>query len=96
MPRLRQAANPLVTLYSRPGCHLCDEMKALVGRVARSHPVTLQEIDISKDAELERLYGLEIPVLIVNGRKAAKYRISEEALVRILRAGEERPAEEAG
>ena len=73
-----------VTIYSRPGCHLCDEMKALVTRVARTIPLTLEEIDISTDAALEAQYGLEIPVLMVGGVKAAKYRIEEGALVRIL------------
>jgi len=73
-----------LTIYSRPGCHLCDEMKAVVTRVARTIPLSLQEIDISTDAALEAQYGLEIPVLLVEGKKAAKYRIAEDALVRIL------------
>jgi hypothetical protein len=75
-----------VTLYSRPGCHLCDDMKALVNRVARSIPLTLSVIDISTDPRLEDVYGQEIPVLVVDGRKAAKYRISESELTRVLNA----------
>ena len=77
----------VLTIYSRPGCHLCDEMKAVVQRAARSTPLTVEEIDISLDAELDERYGLEIPVLMVNGKKAAKYRITEEALTRILMEG---------
>jgi hypothetical protein len=73
-----------LTIYSRPGCHLCDEMKAVVKQVARTIPLTLEETDISGDAALEALYGLEIPVLMIEGKKAAKYRIDEDALVRIL------------
>ena len=73
-----------LTIYSRPGCHLCEEMKALVKGVGRSVPFELEEVDITGDEELERLYGLEIPVLLVNGRKTAKYRIAEAALRRIL------------
>lgn len=75
-----------LTLYSRPGCHLCDEMKAIVDRVTRSiaEPSTLDVVDISIDADLESRYGLEIPVLLVNGRKAAKYRVREEELRRLL------------
>ena len=73
-----------LTLYSRPGCHLCEEMKATLDRVARSIPLTLSVVDISADAALEERYGLEIPVLLVDGKKAAKYRISEEELTRIL------------
>jgi hypothetical protein len=43
-------------------------------------------VDISSDPELEALYGLEIPVLLVNGKKAAKYRVTEEGLRRIFEA----------
>ena len=75
-----------LTIYSRPGCHLCDDMKAVVARVARSIPLTLIEIDISTDPELEARYGLEIPVLMIDGRKAAKYRVGESELHRLLTA----------
>jgi hypothetical protein len=73
-------------LYSRPGCHLCDEMKATVDRVTRSlaEPATLDVIDISTDQALEDRYGLEIPVLLVNGRKAAKYRVADAELRKVL------------
>jgi thiol-disulfide isomerase/thioredoxin len=73
-------------IYSRPGCHLCDEMKAIVQRVARSAPgpIRIEEIDISTDPDLEARYGVEIPVLFVDGKKAAKYRVTEEDLTRIL------------
>ncbi len=75
-----------LTIYSRPGCHLCDEMKALVRRIQglSQAPITIDEIDISTDPELESRFGLEIPVLMLNGRKIAKYRISEAALARAL------------
>ena len=75
-----------VTIYSKPGCHLCDEMKALVARVARTlpSPPEIREVDITTDAGLEDRYGLEIPVLLVDGRKVAKYRIEEGALRRVL------------
>ena len=73
-----------LTIYSRPGCHLCDEMKEVVRRVSTSVPLTIEEVDISGDAELERLYGVEIPVLTIDGKKVAKYRIGERELVRVL------------
>jgi glutaredoxin len=75
-----------VTIYSRPGCHLCEEMKATVERVVglSQAAVRIDEIDISTDADLEARYGAEIPVLIVNGKKAAKYRVTEWELRRIL------------
>ena len=77
----------VLTIYSRPGCHLCDEMKAVVHRITReaSTPITVEEIDISTDPELEARYGLEIPVLLVDGKKAAKYRVTEGELTRMLR-----------
>ena len=77
-----------ITLYSRPGCHLCDDMKAIVARVVRatSTRVTVEEIDISTDPQLESRYGLEIPVLLVDGKKAAKYRVTDAELTRILKA----------
>ena len=78
-----------ITIYSRPGCHLCDEMKAIVARVARSVPLTLEDIDISTDPALEASYGPDIPVLMIGGKKAAKYRLTEGELRRLLvaRAG---------
>ena len=84
------ASELLVTIYSRPGCHLCDEMKTLVRRVMTTRPFRLEEVDISANADLEARFGLEIPVLMVNGRKAAKYRVTEAELERLLagRAGE--------
>jgi len=77
-----------LTIYSRPGCHLCDDMKAVVERVAQSSalPIAIEEIDISTDADLGTRYGLEIPVLLVDGKKVAKYRVMEEELMRMLSA----------
>jgi glutaredoxin len=82
--RAAQARRVSITIYSRPGCHLCDEMKAVVARVARSVPLTLEDIDISTDPALETLYGREIPVLMIGGKKAAKYRVAEGTLRRLL------------
>lgn len=76
-----------LTLYTRPGCHLCDEMKLIVSGVVEGLPsdtITVEHIDISTDPALERLYGEEIPVLLINDRKAAKYRITERELRRRL------------
>jgi thiol-disulfide isomerase/thioredoxin len=77
-----------IAIYSRPGCHLCEEMKAIVERVAkRVEPsIAIEEIDISTDPALESRYGLEIPVLMVDGKKAAKYRVTDAELTRLLAA----------
>lgn len=74
-----------VTLYSRPGCHLCDEMKAVIERVRAATPFEIEEIDISREADLEARYGVEIPVVEIAGRRVAKYRITEAELLRALR-----------
>ena len=71
-------------IYSKPGCHLCDEMKATVARAGRSMPLSLEDIDISADPALEARYGLEIPVLMIEGKKVAKFRIGEQQLLRLL------------
>ena len=75
-----------VTIYSRPGCHLCDEMKALVRNASLSTPLALEEVDISLDPALEARYGLEIPVLMIDGKKVAKGRVTEQQLTRMLGA----------
>ena len=78
-----------LTIYSRPGCHLCDDMKAVVKQVVRDvdESASIDEVDISTEPALEALYGLEIPVLMIDGKKAAKYRVTEDALKRMLADG---------
>ena len=74
-----------LTIYSKPGCHLCDEMKAVVHRVLDSRAdILTDEIDISTDPALLDRYGLEIPVLLIDGAKVAKYLVSEEELRRMI------------
>ena len=79
-----------LTIYSKPGCHLCDEMKSLVHRIIaqqpNDHAIALDEIDISSDSALVDRYGLEIPVLLIDGKKVAKYRVSETELTQMLEA----------
>jgi hypothetical protein len=60
-------------------------MKAAVQRVLRDRAgIPLEEIDISSDAVLLDRYGLEIPVLMIDGKKVAKYRVTEAELTRML------------
>ncbi len=81
--------SPIVlTLYSRPGCHLCEDMKETVAPIAHDLGCTVTEVDISGDSELETLYGADIPVLLVNGRKAFKYRLTARELRKRLGAEE--------
>jgi glutaredoxin len=73
-----------VVLYSRPGCGLCDRAReALEAQRART-PFALQEIDVSGDDDLERAYGVRIPVVIVDGRERFEVEVDPfelEALV---------------
>jgi glutaredoxin len=77
-----------LTIYSKPGCHLCDDMKATVHRVALDSTVAVDEVDISNDPELLDRYGLEIPVLMMDGKKIAKYRVTDSELRRMIQRRE--------
>jgi glutaredoxin len=74
----------LVTLYGKPGCHLCDDAREVVERVRREHPFELREVDISLDPALFREYGERIPVLALNGEELFDYQVEEAVLVERL------------
>ena len=78
---------PQVVLYGRADCHLCDEMKAVVDEVRRDVALELTVVDVDTDPALVERYGLEVPVLLVDGRKAFKYRVDAAALRRRLARG---------
>ncbi len=75
-----------VTLYTRRGCHLCDEAKAVIQAAGRKVNFSYQEFDIDADPALCRLYDVEVPVIAIDGRKAFKYRLTEQELLRKLEA----------
>jgi len=72
-------------LYSKPGCHLCDELRALCERLSDEFLLQVTEINIETDPVLEERYGQDIPVLFIDGRKAVKFRTAEAELRRKLR-----------
>lgn len=75
-----------VRLLTRPGCHLCEEMLALAGPVAREEGVALEVVDVDSDPALAARWGLEIPVLLdESGRLVAKVRDPEAKIRRRLR-----------
>ena len=76
----------MITLYTRVGCHLCDDAKQVLDRVQARVPFQLQVVDIDTDPALVEKYGWEIPVVLVDGQKVAKLRVDEAALERRLRA----------
>jgi hypothetical protein len=75
-----------LTLYTRADCCLCDEMKAVVQRVAEKMPLMIEEIDVDSTPDLQRQYGHEVPVLLINGRKAFKFRTTVQDLHKRLKA----------
>jgi glutaredoxin len=70
----------LVTLYGKPGCHLCEEAREVVASVRAEHPFELEEVDITRDAELERRYRERIPVLVIDGEEALELVIERSEL----------------
>ena len=72
-------------LYTRLRCHLCDDIKEILASVRKVEPFELREIDISTDPALERRYGRDVPVLLINGAEAARHRIDERELLRKLK-----------
>ena len=73
-----------VQLLSRPGCHLCDQMKELLQKAMEGLGVLLTVVDISLDDELSSRFENDIPVVFVNGNKAFKHRATAKDLRRRL------------
>ena len=83
----RRAAPPALRLLSRPGCHLCEDMKARVAPLVARLGGTLEEVDVDSDPALAARFGLEIPVLLdAGGRVVAKLRDPAERIARRLGA----------
>lgn len=69
-----------VLLYTRRGCHLCDDAKAVLMR----HGLAPQEIDIDEDSALVERYGHWVPVVVIDGRERFRGRVDEVLLRRLL------------
>ncbi len=78
-----------VVLYTRPGCHLCDEAREILERVRAEAPFALCERDISADDALHARYLERIPVVTIDGEEAFELEVDEaglrERLVRVQR-----------
>jgi glutaredoxin len=75
-----------VTLYTRGGCHLCDEAKQTIESVRRRAAFDYEELDIDSDPQLRQLYNEEVPVIAIDGKKAFKYRVTAAELLKKLAA----------
>ena len=79
-------SSPRITLYSRPGCHLCDDARAVIALVCADLGEEYDEVSIDGDPELSERFGEEIPVTFVDGRKHDFWRV-DEARLRAALAG---------
>jgi glutaredoxin len=87
--RLAAAPAREVTLYTRPGCHLCEEAKMAIAPLLREFAAELREVNVAEDAILRERYGSDVPVIFIGARKAAKHRVDVEQFRRQLRDARE-------
>jgi glutaredoxin len=73
-------STPTLTLYSRPGCHLCDEARAALERVRARATFALHEVNIETDEELHRRYLERIPVVALGDEELFEFFVDEAAL----------------
>ena len=69
---------PHVIIYSRPGCHLCDEAKAAIKSAGIDDQFTLEEINIESDNGLLRKYKYDIPVIAIDGAETFIHRLTPQ------------------
>ena len=74
-PQLAGCGPRDVTLYTRPGCHLCEEAKAAIAPLLREFGAILHEVNINDAPELNERYRWDIPVIFIGQRRAAKHRV---------------------
>ena len=73
-----------ITVYTRQGCHLCDEAVAVVTRVAAGR-ADVELVDIDRDPTLVERYTVRVPVVAVDGVEVAQYQVAAEQLEAVLR-----------
>ena len=73
-----------VTLYGRPGCHLCDEARESLQRVQTRVSFAIDEVDITTDDALHVRYLERIPVISLDGEDLFDYEVDEDALERLI------------
>jgi glutaredoxin len=83
--RLAAAGPREVTLYTRPGCHLCEEAKAAIAPLLHEFGASLREVNIDEDSVLRERYGWDLPVIFLGARKVAKHRVNVKQFRRQLR-----------
>ncbi|MGH9782623.1 MAG: glutaredoxin family protein [Terriglobia bacterium] len=79
------ASLPEVVLYTRAGCHLCEEAKEQIRSAQTDTPFAFREVDIDLDPELRARFNEEVPVIFIDGKKAFKYRLDLRAFRKRLK-----------
>lgn len=74
----------IVEIFTKDDCCLCEEAKDVLKGLQRVSPFELKEVDITRDEKLFERYKEEIPVVFINGRKAFKYRVDPDDMLRRL------------
>jgi len=69
-----------VTVYTQPGCHLCEEAVRVLTQLQTQTPFMLEEVNIQSDAALLAEYGEQIPVVLLNGEFLFEYTVDEDKL----------------
>jgi hypothetical protein len=77
---------PRIVLLSKPGCHLCDQAREVIARVARELGVRWEERSILDDPDLTAAYSEQIPVTLVDGIQHDYWRVDESRLRTALAA----------
>lgn len=75
-----------ILIYGRKGCHLCDEAERDIREETAGYPVRISKVDVDVDAALRRSFGDQVPVVMIDGRKAFKLRVDRRRLRRHLDA----------
>ena len=78
------SAVPVLSVYVRPGCHLCDDALAVISRLGEAHQFSLQVVDIEGDPLLHMRYLERIPVIALDGEELYDFFVDEDDLRRRL------------
>jgi len=82
---LKLTTKPHVIFYTKPGCHLCEDARREIERAGCRGQFTFEEVNILSDPELQRRYGVDIPVVLINGTHAFKHQLTSKDFRRAIR-----------
>ncbi len=71
-----------IEMYTRPGCHLCEQAREIILNAAKRHAFDFVEHNVEQNPEWEKKFGWDIPVVFIDGRKAFKHKIEPALLER--------------